>query len=510
MKLSLFLSLGNCLVLSFLFIVTQPAMGKDRTTDRLNFVFILADDLGYGELGCFGQELIKTPQLDRLAARGMRLTSHYAGAPVCAPSRCVLLTGRHLAQAEIRGNRDSGNGNEFPGQWPLSSEATTFAELLQRSGYATGCFGKWGLGAQHSSGTPLDQGFDQFFGYLCQRHAHSYYPGFLDENRGVRALSQPAVPGHRKQLAGDVLASDYRSEIYAPDLILEQARKFIRENNQKPFLLYLPLIEPHVAIHPPQTWIDRYPPAWDQELGPYRGENGYLPHPRSRAAYAAMISHLDAQVGQILDELQAQQLENRTVVIFTSDNGPTHGGRDPRFSAGGAACEFFHSNGGLRGAKGSCYEGGLRVPAIVYWPGWTRPGSESAEPTWFPDWYPTLCSAAQVEGWSSLELCGTDLSPVLQGHSLSARAFPFVWDFSEYGGIVAIRDRDWKAVRRELNTGNPQAWELYDLARDPREQTDLAARYPEIWKRLEREFLEMRQVEPDFPNRVYDPLTAKK
>ncbi|MFN6111963.1 MAG: arylsulfatase [Planctomycetota bacterium] len=478
--------------------------------NRLNIVFILADDLGYGELGCFGQEKIRTPHLDALARDGMRLTQHYAGAPTCAASRCVLLTGRNLAHAEIRGNRDSGNGRPFPGQWPLSPAALTFSTVLRQSGYATGGFGKWGLGPTDSSGSPLNQGFERFFGYNCQRNAHSYYPPFLDDDAGTRALNDPPIPGHRKQLQGEVIDADYRGVSYAPDAILKEALQFIeRQREERPFLLYLPFVEPHVAMHPPQAWLDRYPVEWDVELGAYRGENGYLPHSRPRAAYAAMISHLDDHVGKIVDALKQRGLYDRTVIVFTSDNGPTHEGSDARFSVGGAGCRFFQSTGGLRGAKGSCGEGGLRVPTIVRWPGVTNPGASSACLSYFPDWFPTLCRVAGVTLSPELELQldGVDLSVALAGGGEPKRVGPMFWDFAEYGGIVAAREGKWKAIRRDVNKPQPLAWELYDIEADRAEEHNLAATHPEMVQRLEADFLKTRTVEPDFPNQLYDPLT---
>ena len=294
-----------------------------------NIVFILADDLGYGELGSYGQTKIKTPHLDQLAKEGVRFTHHYTGAPVCAPARCVLLTGQHLGHAEIRSNGDSKNGRQFPGQWPITDEALTIAEVLKKAGYTTGGFGKWGLGPTDSTGSPMTQGFDRFYGYNCQRNAHSFYPPYLDDDNGVDVLNEKPIPGHAKQPKGEVIADTYRAEVYAPDRILEEALEFIDTHKEKPFFLYLPFVEPHVAMHPPQSNIDEYPKEWDEEKGAYRGQNGYLPHPRPRAGYAAMISDLDDHVGSILERLKKYNLDDNTLVIFTSDNGTTHPAGDP-------------------------------------------------------------------------------------------------------------------------------------------------------------------------------------
>ncbi|MCM2374528.1 arylsulfatase [Aporhodopirellula aestuarii] len=474
-----------------------------------NVVFIMADDLGYGELGCYGQQKIQTPNLDRLAAQGMRMTQHYSGAPVCAPARCVLMSGQHLGHAEIRGNRDSGNGRKFPGQWPITSELVTIAEVLKAAGYATGGFGKWGLGPSDTSGGPNNQGFDRFFGYNCQRNAHSYYPPFLNSDEEEETINESPIPGHRKKPTGAVVADDYRADVYAPDRILAEALDWLGEHRDRPFFLYLPFVEPHVSMQPPQEWIDRYPTAWDEENGVYRGENGYLPHPRPRAAYAAMISDLDEHVGTVLDRLDKYGVADETIVIFTSDNGPTHGGRDPRFHIGGAGCTFFESAGGLKGYKGSCYEGGLRVPCIVRWPGHITSGSVSTMPSYFPDWFATLTSVCGGELPAGQVIDGIDLSAELTGGQTPHREQPMIWEFAGYGGIFAIRDGDWKAVRTKTNSKRPGAWELYHVATDPAEASDVAALHPEIVTRLAAEFASHRTAESDFPQPLLDPSNRR-
>lgn len=462
-----------------------------------NIVFILADDLGYGELGCYGQEKIKTPHVDQLSREGMKFTQHYTGAPVCGPARCVLMTGKHLAHAEIRGNRDSGNGKKFPGQWPITAEALTIAEVLKAAGYVTGAFGKWGLGPAGSTGDPNRQGFDRYYGFICQRNAHSYYPPYLDSDGEEVTINKTPIPGHQKKLEGEIKADDYRAENYAGDLVLAEALQFIDANKDKPFFLYLPFIEPHVSMHPPQEWVDRYPAEWDEK--PYRGNRGYLPHPRPRAGYAAMISDLDEHVGAVMARLKKHGIEGDTIVIFTSDNGATH-------DVGGVDTTFFNSVGGLRGRKGSCYEGGIRVPCVVKWPGKVTPGSSTDAPSYFPDWFPTLMEVASADSRKEV-LDGLSLVSVLKGGDLPKRHEPMIWEFSGYGGIVALRDGKWKALRRGLQSKNkPGDWELYDLETDPNEQTDLAKKYPERVRRLEKMWLKTRIVEPDFPL----PLVDKK
>jgi arylsulfatase len=460
--------------------VLSPAAEKPP-----NIVFILADDLGWGEPGCYGQEKIRTPHIDQLAREGLRFTRHYTGAPVCAPARCVLMTGLHLGHAEIRNNGDSGNGREFPGQWPITAEAVTIAEALKQAGYATGGFGKWGLGPTDTTGSPIRQGFDQFYGYNCQRNAHSFYPPFLDDDEGIEVLNENPVPGHLRKPEGEIRADDYRAETYAPDRILAEALEFLDENKDGPFFLYCPFVEPHVAMQPPQEWMERYPEEWDREKGVYRGQNGYLPHPRPRAGYAAMISDLDEHVGTIMARLDQHGLRDRTIVVFTSDNGTTHGSRDPKFGVGGVDAAFFNSTAGLRGFKGSVYEGGIRVPGIVRWPGVVKAGATTDFPSYFPDWFPTLCAAAGGQAPQNLD--GIDLTPVLRGGS-TKRPKPMIWEFHGYGGQLAVIDGPWKAVREKVRSKKPEAWHLYNLDEDRSEAKNLAAERPEVLERLTRAY----------------------
>jgi len=466
---------------------------------RLNVVFILADDLGWGELGCYGQKRIPTPHLDRLASQGMRFTRHYSGAPVCAPSRCVLLTGRHLGHAEIRGNLQAKTA--FPqfdeGQYPLSARALTVAQVFRRAGYATGAIGKWGLGPVGSTGDPNAQGFDLFFGYNCQAVAHSYYPSHLWRNAERIPLNDPPIPGHRPPAQGEVRMEDHLGTQYAPTRMVAEAERFIADHRHDPFFLYLAFIEPHLAMHPPKASVERFPASWDDGQ-PYRGQNGYLPHPRPRAAYAAMISDLDDHVGRVLAALDAAGLAGRTLVVFSSDNATTHpAGKDPRFGTGGVDADFFHSTAGLRGYKGSVYEGGLRVPLIARLPGRIPAGSVDDRPGHFADWFPTLCEAAGLEVPQGLD--GQSLWRRLGGRRDSGRRRPMVWVFPEYGGQVAVRMDDFKAVRQRLKTAQPGPWELYDLKADPNERYDLSARHPGLITRAEAILRDEVAENPVFP-----------
>ena len=323
-----------------------------------NVILVLADDLGYGELGSYGQEHIETPNLDRLAAEGMRFTQHYSGAPVCAPSRYVLMTGRNSGHATIRNNLKV----QSEGQTPIPSGELTLGELLKGAGYATGVFGKWGLGFPGSEGDPLAQGFDRFFGYNCQVHAHNFYPRYLWSDDETVDLE-----GNDRGLTGAQ---------YSHDVIEAELLDFIRANKDRPFFCYVPSTIPHLALQVPESTLAQYRGRWEET--PYEGRS-YLPHPTPRAAYAAMITHLDASVGRIMELLQELELEERTLVLFTSDNGATH--LNPQVDV-----EFFKSSGALRGLKGSVYEGGVRVPLIARWKGQVPAGATSSHLSAFEDY----------------------------------------------------------------------------------------------------------------------------
>ncbi|XZE44383.1 sulfatase-like hydrolase/transferase [Pirellulaceae bacterium SH467] len=475
-----------------------------------NVVFILADDLGWRDLGCYGQEKIPTPHIDRLASQGIRFTQHYSGAPVCAPARCTLMTGKHLGHAEVRGNKQARlKYPEFSeGQMPLSESSYTVAMHFQKAGYRTGAFGKWGLGPVGSTGSPERKGFDLFFGYNCQAVAHSFYPSHLWRNQERVPLNAKPIPGNAKQPDGEIRAEDWIGEVYAPDRMLAEAEAFLRVPSDKPFFLYLPFIEPHVAIHPPKERLDAFPKDWDQLV--YRGGNGYLPHPRPRAGYAAMVSDLDRYVGRVMAILDEKGIADETLIVFTSDNGPTHPQKgEPAFHVGGADIEFFESAGALRGNKGSVYEGGIRVPMIARLPGVIPANTTCDAATYFPDWFPTLCEATQlspptdVDGesfWDALT------SPASQWK----RSSPMVWVFPEYTGQVALRDGDWKLVRQGLATRKPGPWELYNLPSDPHEQNNVAASHPELVQQLRKSLHESTSPNETFPVNLHIADTANE
>ncbi|QTN33642.1 arylsulfatase [Akkermansiaceae bacterium] len=443
-----------------------------------NAVFILADDLGWGELGCYGQEKIRTPNIDRLAAEGARFTHHYSGAPVCAPARCVLMTGKHLGHAEIRGNLQA--TRNFPhfkeGQHPITDASFTLAERFKAAGFATAAMGKWGLGPVGSTGDPNRQGFDLFFGFNCQALAHSFYPEFLWKNDRRVRINGKAIPGHARQPEGTVRMEDWIGGTYASASILEEALGFIDAHAEVPFFLYLPFTEPHVAMHPPIESVNEYPEQWDDK--PYRGESGYLPHPRPRAGYAAMISDLDRHVGRVVAKLRENCILDETLIIFTSDNGTTHRADGAQFGVGGVDAAFFHSTSGLKGFKGSVYEGGLRVPMIVRYPPAVKAGALNTSPGYFADWFPTLCAAFGLEAPAGLD--GENLWPAITGAPAITDRKPMVWVYPEYGGQVAVRIGDFMVLRRNLKAGKIQPWEAYDIPGDAVQANNLAAERPDL------------------------------
>lgn len=471
---------------------------QSTAADRPNVIFILADDLGYRETGSFGQQLIKTPHLDRLADEGLKLTQHYCGNAVCAPSRCVLITGKHPGHAFVRNNKST----PPEGQQPIPDEEVTLGELMQGEGYITGGFGKWGLGGPDSSGHPNRQGFHRFFGYLCQSHAHSYYPSFLRSDSGTIELdNNPAVYGHANFKAGDDKTDpssyeQFKGTDYAPDHINAEVLKFIRANKEEPFFCYYPTVIPHVALHVPDEELKPY-----LELGwkdpPFTKQKGYgyTPHFTPRAAYAAMITRMDRYIGNVLNLLDELQLADNTLVIFSSDNGTTHLDLEVDFN-------FFKSVGELRGLKGSLYEGGMRVPTIVRWPGKVQAGSDSNFVSGFEDWMPTILEAVGAKSTAPANTDGISLMPTLLGQTQPEREFLYR-EFGGYGGQQTIRVAEWKAVRQQLSKGKIKT-ELYNIVSDIGETTDVAGKYPDVVARLETMMAEQHVPSKTFPQRVID------
>lgn len=435
-----------------------------------NIILIVADDLGYNDLGCYGQQKILTPNLDRLAAEGMKFTQFYSGQTVCAPSRCVLMTGKHTGHAYIRNNREV----QPEGQEPIPEETWTIAKMLKEQGYATGAFGKWGLGPVGSSGDPNKQGFDLFFGYNCQRHAHNYYPRYLYRNE-----KQIPLPGNDRGLTG---------EHYAPDLMIEEALTFIDENKDKPFFLYYPTPVPHLALQVPEDSLNEYKGKWDDP--PYDGKSGYLPHPHPKAAYAAMITRMDRDIGRMVETIKALGLDENTIILFSSDNGPTY--------LRGPDTDFFDSAGPLRGKKGDLYEGGIRVPFIARWKGKIQPNTTSDHISAFWDILPTI--AELTGGVLREEIDGISLLPTLLNQEAQNRHDFLYWEFNGYDGQLAVRMGQWKGIRTNLNKKDADhSIQLYDLTNDLSETNNVADEHPSVVATIERILVKAHERSVVFP-----------
>ncbi len=425
-----------------------------RAAEHPNLVYILLDDAGFGDLGCYGQEKFATPHMDRLAAEGMRFTQHYSGCTVCAPTRCSLMTGMHTGHCYIRGNREI----KPEGQEPLEASAVTIPRLLKPAGYATGAFGKWGLGAPGTTGDPARH-FNLFYGYNCQREAHNYYPDHLWSNE------------ERVELDG---------KTYSHDLIMEQAYRFIRQNRKLPFFAFLPVTIPHAALHVPESYAAPFRkkfPEFENVTGKYAGPEITNP----AAMFAGMMTKIDEDVGKLLALLDELGIAENTVVMLSSDNGPhQEGGHQP---------DFFNSSGGLRGHKRDLYEGGIRAPFLVRWPGKIKAGSVSALPSAQWDILPTLCELAGVP--APKETDGISLVPTFLGQGDGQKRHEYLyWEFYEQGGRRAVRFGDWKAVQQGLNKPKAGDVELFDLKSDPAEKSDLAASHPDEVARALRYFQE--------------------
>ena len=456
--------------------------------NKPNIIYILADDLGYGELGVYGQEIIETPHIDALANDGMLFTDHYSGSPVCAPSRSVFMTGQHTGHTPIRGNdewKERGDtwnyqamfDNPFlEGQRPIPDSTITIAEVLKSAGYSTGMVGKWGLGAPTTEGLPNKQGFDFFYGYNCQRQAHTLYPMHLWRNDERHLLSNKNVPPHvnledHADINDPLSYSDFELIDYAPELMHNEALNFIDKNQNKPFFLYYASPLPHVPLQAPKRWVDYYQSKIGSEE-PYTGKS-YFPNLTPRATYAAMISYLDEQVGDLIKKLKDIGQYENTLVIFTSDNGPTY--------AGGADTPFFDSAKPFKTeygwAKGFVHEGGIRVPMIASWPGRIKRGSRSNHISAFQDMMPTFCDIIGIPIPNNTD--GISMKPTLFGKNQSNTHEYLYWEFPAYKGQQAVRMGKWKAIRRNIFDGNMKI-ELYDLNSDYREQNDVASAHPEI------------------------------
>ena len=441
------LTLGSC------------AADPKQEPEKPNIIYILADDLGYNELSCYGQQKFETPNIDAMAENGIRFTSHYSGSTVCAPSRSALLTGLHTGHTPIRGNHEI----QPEGQHPMPEDTRTIAHELKDAGYTNACIGKWGLGHPGSVSTPLKTGFDYFFGYNCQRHAHHYFVDYLWENDQRVEYDEP---------------------VYSHDIQTEKAFDFIRENQEDPFFLYLAYTIPHAEMVLPDEYLDpfigRYP-----EPDPFPGGH-YSAQKHPRAALAAMISHLDSDVGRLMQLLRELEIDKNTLVIFTSDNGPhLEGGNDP---------DFFNSNGPYRGYKRDLYEGGIRVPFVAAWPGVIEEGRVSDHVSAMWDMYPTFCEVAGVE--PKKETDGISLLPELKDETQTVHNHLY-WEFPPFGGRQAVRMGKWKGVRYNMDEGNREI-ELYNLENDPGETENIADQHPKITEEIRKLMKTSREPSPLF------------
>ena len=419
-----------------------------------NIIYILLDDAGYGDLSCYGQKKFQTPNIDRLAREGMKFTNHYSGSTVCAPTRSVIMSGLHTGHTPSRGNREI----QPVGQFPIPAATFTIAEALKKAGYATGAFGKWGLGNPGSEGDPVHQGFDRFFGYNCQRNAHTYYPTWLFDN-----LQKIKLNG----------------ETYAHDLIMDRAVEWIDNHHKAPFFCFLPVTIPHAAMHVPEKYaapFRRKFSEFENKVGRYGNNKPFAKNPA--AQFAGMMTALDVGIGRVLESLEKHGIEKNTIVLLSSDNGP--------HKEGGHMPNYFNSNGGLRGHKRDLYEGGIRCPLLVRWPGTVKAASTTDHISAHWDLFPTFCELAGTEIPQNLD--GISFLPTLLGRKQRQHEHLY-WEFFEGGGKRAVRIGKWKAVQNQLTRkGQNAPIEIYDLESDRAEINNLAAQNPELITRVRKIF----------------------
>ena len=469
---------------------------SDGNKQSPNIIYILADDLGYGELGVYGQEKIETPNIDALAREGMLFTQHYTSAPVCAPARYMLMTGQHSGNSYIRGNdewtergnvwdyRAMARDSTLEGQRPIPENTITLPQKLKEVGYVTGMVGKWGLGAPHTHAIPNKMGYDFFFGYNCQRQAHTYYPLHLYKNEKRVLLRNDTIAPHTglpegadPQLAGTY--NSYNLKQYAPDLLFQELSSFVDANKEHPFFLYWATPIPHVPIQAPKKWVDYYIEKFGDETPYTAGKGmGYFPHKSPRAGYAAMISYLDENVGKLIKQLKREGIYDNTLIIFTSDNGPSYaGGADPEWFNSGGIFDATYGKG-----KGFVHEGGIRVPMIATWPNKIKAQSTTDH---ISAHYDVMATMAELTGFTAPAANnGISFLPTLLNEKTQVVHEFLFWEFPEYGGQVAIRMGDWKVIRKNLKTDKEEpTLELYHLGNDPKELNNVASDHPEIINR---------------------------
>ncbi len=460
--------------------VLNTACGPSNKTTKPNIIFILADDLGYGDLSCYGQKKFSTPNIDKLAEKGLMFTQHYSGSTVCAPSRSALLTGLHTGHTPVRGNKEV----KPEGQWPMPGDTFTLTKMLKQSGYTTGVFGKWGLGYPGSEGDPNHQGVDEFFGYNCQRLAHHYYPHYLWQNQEKVVIEEN---------------TGLKTGVYGPSLIHEKALDFIRQNSDTPFFLFYSSLIPHAELFAPEEVMQKYRGKFLPEKQ-YQGKDegyrkgGYGSQDECHAAFAAMIHVLDDHVGELVATLEQQGLLENTLIVFSSDNGPhIEGGADP---------DYFDSNGPLKGYKRDLYEGGIRVPMIVRWDEKIRPGQTTDHVSAFWDFLPTVADSVGYE--STLNTDGISFLPTLTGQGEQHNHDYLYWEFHEKGGRQAVRMGRWKGIKYNVFQGDAEI-ELYDLSKDIGETNNLANQHPDRVEKIQTILKDARTESEvfDFQSRAF-------
>lgn len=468
---------------------TQENSEGQSENKKPNIIYILADDLGYAELGVYGQEKIETPNLDALANNGMIFTQHYTGTPVCAPARFNFLTGKHSGHSYVRGNDEWAQRGDvwnykaavkdstLEGQRPIPANTITLANKLKNQGYATGMVGKWGLGAPHTESIPNNFGFDYFFGFNCQRQAHTFYPVHLYENENRYALANDTIAPSTKLDKGadpydDASYAKYTLNDYASELMFEKITDFVDENKDQPFFMYWADPIPHAPLQAPKRWVDYYKKKFGDEE-PYLGQRSYFPNRTPRATYAAMVSYLDENVGKLVAQLKKEGIYENTVIMFTSDNGPTfNGGSDSQFFD---SAKPFRSEYGY--GKGYLNEGGVRVPMIASWPGKIKPGSKT---DMISSHYDVLATFCDITGDAIPEdTDGISFYNTLVNEGIQEEHEYLYWEYPEYGGQVAVRMGKWKVLWKDLKKGNKEV-ELFNLETDLTETTNIASNHPEI------------------------------
>lgn len=486
---------------------------KQQATKPPNIIYILADDLGYGELGCYGQKKIETPHIDRLAAEGKRFTNHYSGSPVSAPTRCITFTGLHSGHSYIRTNDQVDERGEnvqnyaamladssLEGQRPLPADAITFPKILQKAGYTTALVGKWGLGYPGSESTPNKMGFDFFYGYNCQGWAHTYYPPFLYRNEQREYLPNELLAPHSSPLdegadpSNAAVYARYTQKVYSPDLMYDEILRFVEGNKDRPFFLAWTTTLPHVALQAPERWVDYYREKFGEDEKPYTG-SGYFPCRYPHATYAAMISYLDEQVGGLVAQLKASGIYENTVIIFTSDNGPAcNAGTDP-----GWFDSAFPFKGERLWGKGNVREGGIRVPMIVVWEGVIQPGTQSDHICASWDIMATVCDLTRTTATAN---DGISFVPTLLGKKQKSHPYLY-WEYPDEGGSKAIRMGKWKGVILDFRKAGDAHLMLFDLETDPQEQYDVASEHPDIVQ-IMRENMTKAHVEPPLKEHSFE------